>query len=485
MEKSVGKNIAFKFILNIFNIGIPIFLGPYIIRTLGAEMLGNINFAQSVFGYFFIFANFGVYQFAVRELSRIREDKERLSIIFTNLFCVTTLTTIITLVGYLITVNKVYSNDKELYLIFIIMSSNFISNIFYIEWANEALENYDFITIKTMAIKIIYLIIVFCVIKKKCDFTLYVKLMVLSTFFNNIVSYVYIKRKIKFNFKNLFFLKYIKPMFLGVLISNANVLFTQLDIILLGQVISKTDVAFYSTANSIMIMINTMMISIITVTLPRISNYLGNNDNVKYIDMVNKIVKLFFMILIPTAVGIFILSDRIMFLYGGIEFENTGNLLRIFAIYMLTIGVDYILANQVIYIQRKEKSLIKMLFVSGILNLVCKVLLIVSGMFNIYTAIGTTLIANIILILLEYYYVRKKMLVNISLFNKDILKYSILSLGFIVISIGIKVLNINWMITMILIIMLCSTLYFSVLIFTKDENIILILKSIRILPKNK
>lgn len=476
--KSLGKNIFFKFMLNIFNVGIPIILGPYIVRTLGADMLGNINFSQSVFGYFFIFANFGVYQFAVRELSRVRDDKDKLASIFTNLFCVTTITTILTSFVYIIFINKVYQSNDILYYIFLIMTANFISNIFYIEWANEALENYDFITIKTVLIKIIYVIFIFLLINNANDFRTYIKLLVASTFINNIISFIYIKKKIKFNFKKLYFLKYIKPMFFVVLISNASILYTQLDIILIGELINKKAVAFYSSANTIMIMCNTILISIVSVTLPRISNYLGNNEYDKYIGVIGKVSKIFFMLIIPMAMGLFILSDNIMLLYGGEEFANSGNLLKFFAVYMITIGFEYILANQVIYTQRKDKALIKIIFVVGILNVSFKIILLYFGVFNIYTAIMTTIVANIILVIIEYSYVRLVLKMKINLFNLDILKYFSISILFIPIYLIIDSTNIHWILGMGLTVMVSTLVYFAILFLIKDETLLFVYEKV-------
>ncbi|HAT4276914.1 TPA: oligosaccharide flippase family protein, partial [Clostridium perfringens] len=69
MQKSIARNFLFKFILNIFNIVIPVLVGPYLARKLGPDQMGIFNYSQTIFTYFFIFASFGVYQYGIRELS--------------------------------------------------------------------------------------------------------------------------------------------------------------------------------------------------------------------------------------------------------------------------------------------------------------------------------------------------------------------------------------------------------------------------------
>ena len=54
MEKSISRNIIFKFILNIFNLVVPVLIGPYVLRIIGPEMNGTINYAQTIYSYFFI-----------------------------------------------------------------------------------------------------------------------------------------------------------------------------------------------------------------------------------------------------------------------------------------------------------------------------------------------------------------------------------------------------------------------------------------------
>ena len=54
MNKSISKNIFFKLLLNIFNLIIPILIGPYALRVLGPENMGIVNFSQTIYGYFYI-----------------------------------------------------------------------------------------------------------------------------------------------------------------------------------------------------------------------------------------------------------------------------------------------------------------------------------------------------------------------------------------------------------------------------------------------
>ena len=175
MSKSISKNIIFKFLLNIFNVVVPIIIGPYVLRVLGPDLMGTINFSQTIYGYFFIFAGFGVYQYGLREISRVRDDKKKLSQVYTSLFTLTFITNILTTIGYVLFVQFNYSGT-EIYVACMILTFNLLANIFYTEWVNEGLENYDFITIKTIIIRIVYVVFLFILVRSANDLKEYIGL---------------------------------------------------------------------------------------------------------------------------------------------------------------------------------------------------------------------------------------------------------------------------------------------------------------------
>ena len=214
-------------------------------------------------------------------------------------------TNVITSIAYLFFINKVYYGT-QFYSASIMLTFNLFSNIFYTEWLNEGLENYNFITIKTIIVRIIYIALLFVLVKGSENSKEYIFLLILSTFLNNIISYIYLRRQVRFNFKNITILKHIKPMFLVVILSNANILYTQLDKIMLGSNIDTAAVSYYTTAQKIGHIINTLMLSVILVSIPRLNNYLANKKDSEYVKLLNKISKMYFLLLFPVSIGMFV-----------------------------------------------------------------------------------------------------------------------------------------------------------------------------------
>lgn len=466
-NKSISKNVIFKFILNIFNIIIPILVGPYIARVFNPDLLGQVNLAESYIGYFYIFATFGIYQYGLREISKVRDDKEKLSSVFTSLFIITIITNLVTTLVYIIFVNYKFGGEAS-YSTFLILSFNLISNIFYTEWANEALENYDFITIKTIVVRIIYVVLLLALVKGADDFNSYLWLLVLSNIVNYAISFVYIKRSIPFRFKNIHIFRHIKPMFLVVVLSNSAILFTQLDKVMIGDYINEASVSFYYMAQRIMTIISTMTLTVIHVTIPRLTNYSEQNED-NYIGLLNKISKIYFCFLFPAALGMFVLSPEIIKIYGGDKYLSAIYPMAAFSLYMVVTGIEGILSNQIIYVKRKEKNQVIMIFGCGILNLIMNNLLIKFNIFTPTTAILTTMVSYIVVVILEYTFIKYSMKVNFKIFSFDKMKYLYISLIFIPITFIIRSFVNNFLIIAALGILINGLVYIGILYFTKDE----------------
>ena len=185
MKKSLFKNTIYKSILSFVNIVVPLFVGPYVVRLLDVKLYGIYNTVYADFQIFLIFASFGLYTYGIREISKIRNDKEKVSHLFTNLFLISILSNLLVCIVYFI--YSYFISSGVAFLLYSILSIQFLGNIFYIEFVNEALENYKFITVKTVIVKILYLISIFMFLKHPNDIAIYALIISLVNFTNNII----------------------------------------------------------------------------------------------------------------------------------------------------------------------------------------------------------------------------------------------------------------------------------------------------------
>lgn len=470
MSKSISKNAFFKAVLNISNIILPIIVMPVVLSAIQNRLNGYITMGETWTAVFMIFASFGVYQYGLREVSKVKDDKKKLKQTITSLFVITTATTAITSVLYAIFLIIAHKNDAYFYTC-MVMGLNIVFNLFNVEWINEALENYDFIAAKTMLVKIIYNLLTICFVKTEADFLFYIYLTCAINFVNNISSFIYIKKKIQFDFSDLQIKKHIKPMFSVVVLANTYILYTWLDKNMLNNYIGSTDAGYYGVAQKIMSMIDILLFTIVQVSMSRLTNYLENHSKEVYLNLLNKVVKTYFLLLFPASIGLLGVSKQVIIIMGkGTDiYLPAVPILMVFSIYMITIGIDRIIADQILYIFGKEKKDAKLVLIGGIFNLILNYLLVITNTFTVTTVISTTLIANLTVIAMEYRLVKKELNLDINLFTFENFKYLLYSLIFIPITLVINKFVPGVLLSFILDVTVCCSIYFIILIITNDK----------------
>ena len=88
---------------------------------------------------------------------------------------------------------------------------------------------------------------------------------------------------------------------------------------------------------------------------------------------------------------------------------------------------------------------------------------------------ATTMMVEVLLIILEYRFASKKLDVRPKYFSKQNIIYLVLSALFIPIALLVKAINFGFALNTIIIIVLCVALYGGVLLIIKDENVYLII----------
>ena len=202
--------------------------------------------------------------------------------------------------------------------------------------------------------------------------------------------------------------------------------------------------------------------------MPRLANNRGNNNDDTYFTLLNKVMKIYFLLLFPASIGLLCVSKQVMWIFGA-KYIPWYPVMIGFSIYMLTIGVQGIISNQIIYLYKKEREDVKIFFICGVFNVVGNFILILLNVFTPANSIMVTMISNVFVILLEYRVVRTKLNLDIKLFAFENMRYFYYSLLFIPITFVINKYIGNIIISCILAVAVCGLLYLGILMVTKDR----------------
>ncbi len=470
MKKSITLNGLYKLALNLFRFTLPALIIPYVYRTLSPENIGSVNYAESIYSYFNILAVLGLSFYAIRELGRVRDSKLKASFIFSNIFTINIIMVSFSLFLYLTLIIFIIE-DPKVKIISSVLSIKLLLLAFDIEWVNESFEDYKFISIKTMLCRSISLILMFLLITSSDDYIIYVWLNVLFDPTNSIFSFCYIilyRKRVFFSFKFVRFNKlrqHLKKIISTLFLVDVGFLFFSFDKVSLGAFVSTTEVAYFALSEKIIVLVVVISSTITQVTLPRLS-ILAKTNKSEFLLLIRKIYTSLMMIVLPSFIGVYILTPELLFIFGSYEFMPALETIKIFSFYILLFSFLKILATQALFALNKEKFYIILLISFAIINVIAKCL--INKELNSSTSITITLTLLFAMSIIIYIYITYKEKIKISIINKDICIYLIGCLPILLIPLFRNYIN-NIYIFSFLSISLSVILYAIVLLIFKES----------------
>lgn len=469
---SLFKNQFFNFSIQILNMLFPLIAIPYVTRLFGPDILGEINFASSIVQYFMLLAVAGIPIYAVREVARVRDDKNALRKKFTEITIIQVTFTSISIITYLILVFSIKSLQANIY-IYLFLGIQILSNAFNFTWFIQGIEKYRYVAIATFISKLINIILVFTLLKGRNDYNIYAFIIGITTLINVLINLFTTKKLFKsFTTSDKIIIDYtgIKSHIYAILVfflsDIAVKVYTAMDQTMLGIMKSKDAVGYYSMAIRLVKTILTFVTSVVVVMLPRISNSIKHNklDEVKKYISVS--IKLVYIVAIPSIFGILAIGEEVVTIYLGVEFLQSIVIFKLTSILLIIIGLSNIFGMQVMIPFGKEKKYTVILGIAAILNFIINLILIPK--LSYFGAAYATILAEGIVTILMYKEV-KKLVGNIPQI-RQVIKYLIPStIFYIVIKFLVKPF-INSSIKVILIsIPLALIIYALGLILLKEE----------------
>ncbi|MCM1367596.1 MAG: oligosaccharide flippase family protein [Roseburia sp.] len=478
MAKSLVKNSIFKSTLNICNIIIPIIVGPYVLRVLDRSYYDLYNSLNATFQFFLIFGALGIYNYGVREISKMRDDRDKCGRFFSEMFIIGAVSNLLVCGAYI--GFAFFTEDEALARwLCVILSLYFFGNIFNLEWINEANENYGFIAIKSIVVKALYFVGIFVFVRKADDIIAYVLLIGASSLLNTFASFFYIKRKYKFTIKGLKFARHAAPIISTFFIVNIMIFYAQFDKLMLDTYVGESSVTAYGMAQTISSMFYSVFIALVVVTVPRVSNMLANGRAADGNILHSSAADLFFMLMIPVTVGVAMLADNVILIYGGSKYTDCIAPLRVYAALQLISSLHYMVGEGYVYIRGREKTLLVINIVGAVVNIALNFILWACGCFTATTAAATLCAAYLVVGIIDIILARKKLGYKFNPLNKHTLLYVCAAATFVPIIFAIKLIDMNIVAELIVCFLACVVVYGAILLLFKDKYLLSALAKIR------
>ena len=463
-NQSLSKGGMYYLIYNFLNLAFPFINGIYVARVLLPESIGAVGAAQNLAQYFVTFAFLGIPTYGLRETAKARNDREELNKVFSELYTINFISTVIFLVAYLGLVFSVqnYRADIELYLI---VGISIVLNAFNISWLYEGMEEFRFVSLRNIVFKAISFALLVALVRTKEDVLKYACINVIGTAGNYVVNMLYAPRFVKYSWHELNLKRHMKSILYLVAVNLAIELYSLMDVTMMNLMCSKESIAFYKYGHQIEKMLLHIVNTFTIVLIPRISFYYKENKIIEFNRLISKALKLIIIVSIPMIVGIYFTSDFLMVELYGSPYIVSASILKLFSVLLLISPVGYLLGSRILLVTGHEKLMIVSVGIGAAVNLIGNFILIPR-----HAEFGATIasVLSEVVVMIVYIQLGKKYF-QLKKVGHTVLKttFSVFIMGFFLFLMSMVPIN-GWLV-LIFQIVGAVFIYFVSMIILRDE----------------
>lgn len=312
---------------------------PYQTRVLGPVVYGYVGVALAVMAYFQLFMDFGFLLSATEDISKNRDDRDYVNRRFTS---VTILKLVLAAISMTIMVVlcftvPMFAQNKALYIIYIIA---YALGALLPDYLYRGIEQMTAITVRTVAIKVFFTVMIFALLKTEEDYLIMPILMLIGNVVALLGVYVHLYKKLGYKFTKVSVAE-LKSDFkrsLGFFFSRiATTVYSTTNTIIIGLV-DKTGIitGYYTSADKILTTAKNGLSPVSDSLYP----YMIKNKDFK---LVKKILLLLMPVIILGCIIVGIFSEFICGLLFGEEFVGTAPVLVALLPAIVAILPSYIL----------------------------------------------------------------------------------------------------------------------------------------------
>lgn len=371
----IKKNIVYTSFLTTSNYIFPLLVYPYVARVLGVTNIGLCNFVDNIINYFILISMMGINIMGNRQVAAEKGSRNSLDKIYSKLFSLNAITTTIAL-GILIGAIYVIPTLRENKELMWFGAIKLVSNFMLIEWFYKGLEDFKYITLRTIFVKCLYVASIFIFIHSQNDYNIYYLLTVLMVTVNALINTFHARKFASIKFKYIKFKGVIKPFFMLGSYMIVTSFCTTFNVVFLGFVTNDTQVGYYTTATKLYSILLAFFTGVTSVMLPRMSNLLSQGKHEEFKNYLQTSSSLLIAFSIPVILVAVIFAPQIVYLIAGPGYEGAITPMRIIMPLMLIIGFEQILVIQGLMPLRADKTIMLNSSIGAIVSITLNLVLV-------------------------------------------------------------------------------------------------------------
>ncbi|MBQ3461134.1 MAG: flippase [Solobacterium sp.] len=480
VKKSVTRNAVLNVVKTIMSLAFPLITFPYSTRVLGLTAVGKYNFASSVVSYFTMLAALGITMYAVREGSKYRDDPEKTNQFCNEVFSINIYSMVFTL--FLLYLSILFVGKLQGYtILLLIFSVRIVLNTINVNWIYSIFEDFSFPTITAALMEVISISVMLLFVHSPADLYIYAVSAVIAYNGYGLLTFLYARKYVNLKFVWKPSMIHLKPIMIIFFLELGMSVYVDSDIILVGWIDGDDATGLYSTASTIYKILKQVLNALNMVVLPRIAYHVGreaicihDNDRAGYEEnhaqaekLGSLLVNTTITLALPMMVGIYLIAEPIVILFAGEAFHDAYQPLQLLSIALLFAVLAVFYGQSVLTAYKQEKVYMKATILSAVVNIVLNLILIPK--YHVNAAACTTILAELIMVVITYRESRKYLKIPIS---KNVIVSSVVGCAAIVgVSMILKRLIASSMIYMFATIAVSVAVYGAIMILFRNDVI--------------
>jgi O-antigen/teichoic acid export membrane protein len=340
------KNIISNLLLTTSSVVISFITFPYVTRTLSTGNMGKVLFIDAFTQWFIIFSSLGIPYYGVREIAKLRgnrREQSRLVVSLVSLQLTLALFMSLAFIGISFFIPDVHNNVG----LVILGCLSILTTSFAIEWFYQGIENFAYITKRSLIIRGFSVIAILCFIKNPDDHFWYYLILFVVIFLNALLNFWNYLFKFYARFKGTIELKkHMRPLLVLFSINVSISVYAILDTIILGLFTDPINVSYYSIPLKLVKIVWVVVGGFSVVLIPRISRYFSTNNMTEVSDLLKKSLSIVILLTVPFALVSILFTHEVLFTVFGTKYLSAGMSLKILSVVPLIIGVCNVFGTQ-------------------------------------------------------------------------------------------------------------------------------------------
>lgn len=389
------KNTTLMYILTFSSYFFSFVSVPYQSRVLGPENFGRVSFALAFMSYFVIIIDYGFIISTIEEVVQFRNDKLKLSELFT---AVTIIKTILFLISLIILV-IILLNFKRLRIdigLYIITFFSVTIVSFIPEYIYRGIEEIGAITKRTVLIRILFLVLLLMFLKRSDQYILVPLFNLIANISALIFSYYdLLKRDIRFRKVQLSRVKSIFQKSSEYFLSRiASTVYSVSNLFIIGLIYPSGSkfVGYYSSVERLISMSRSLFAPISDSLFP----YMVKNRDYK-------LVRLLLISLLPFIftglVFVFLKAEWIIALIYGSDYVGSSNILRILIPIVAMTPFIYLFGFPILAPLGLSKHANKSVIFASLLHILSLTVLFITGRLNIVSLSFLSVVSEFVILI--------------------------------------------------------------------------------------